>query len=292
IDPNLSAPKTFEAIVGVERELFPDFSLGVNFIYRYMNNYMWWPWPGVTSADWTVERTYDNAGTEDNYDGNLYTATFYELPFTRPAGNTLSNQPDYHQRFLGLEVTATKRLSDKWMLNASFSYNDHRQYYDSPASYQDPTEIAQFNGEIMAYETGGSGKVDIYTNTRWQGKLNGMVQLPYGFNVSGFVTVREGYVIPVKLETGFRGDASGRAYPMVRQFGDQRLPTFWLMDFRIEKVVPIGDYGTVSVMADIFNLFNNNTVLGRESNINISTGYQPLEIISPRVFRLGVRFRF
>ena len=292
IDPNLSAPKTFEAIIGLERELFPDFSLGVNFIYRYMNNYQWNPWPGVTSADWTVENTVTNAGYEDKYDGNSYTATFYELPFTRPAGNTLSNQPDYHQRFFGIEVTATKRLSDKWMLNASFTYNDHRQYYDSPASYQDPTEIAQYNGEIMAYETGGSGKVDIYTNTRWQGKLNGMVQLPYGFNVSGFVTVREGFVIPVRLQTGHRGDASGRAYPMVRQFGDQRLPTFWLMDFRVEKVVPIGDYGTVSVMADIFNLFNNNTVLGRQPNINTSKGYQPLEIINPRVFRLGVRFRF
>ena len=178
------------------------------------------------------------------------------------------------------------------MLKASFHYNDHRQYYDSPASYQDPTNIDQFNGEIMAYETGGSGKTDIWFNSRWQAKLNGLVQLPYGFNVSGFVTVRDGYIVPVRLETGYRSDATGRAYPMVKPFGDQRLPTFWMMDFRVEKVVPIGDYGTVSIMADIFNLFNNNTVLGREPNINIDTGYQPLEVINPRVFRLGVRFRF
>jgi len=292
IDPDLSAPRTYEAIIGLERELFPDFALGVNFIYRRMNNYQWNPMPGVTSADWTVERTWDNSGYEEKYDGNLHEATFWELPTQRPAGNILSNRPDYHQRFWGIEMTATKRLSNKWMLNASFNYNDHRRYYDSPASYQDPTNIEQFNGEIMAYEMRGSGKSSIWTNSRWQGKLNGLVQLPYGFNASGFVTFRDGFIVPVRLETGYRGDATGRAYPLIKPFGDERLPTFWVMDFRMEKVVPLGDYGTLSIMADIFNLFNNNTVLGREVDINTSTGYQPLEIINPRVFRLGVRFRF
>jgi len=292
IDPDLSAPKTLEAIVGLERELFPDFSLGANFIYRYMNNYTWTPYPGVTSADWTVARTWDNAGYEDRYDGNAYTATFYELPFQRPAGNIYTNRPDYHQRFWGVEVTAIKRLSNRWMMNASFNYNDHRRYYDSPSSYQDPTNVEQYNGEIMAYEMRGSGKTSIWTNARWQAKMTGMYQLPYGFNVSAFFTIREGFPVPVRLRTGYRGDGTGRAYPLVGQFGEHRLPTFWLADFRIEKVIPIADYGTISIMADIFNLFNNNTVLGREPNINRPNGYQPLEIVNPRAFRLGVRFRF
>jgi len=292
IDPDLSAPRTYEAIIGLEREILPDFSLSANFIYRHLDNYLWNPMPGVTSADWTVEITKDNAGFEDNYDGNYYEATYYELPFTRPVGTNLINKPDYYQRFMGIEVTATKRLSNKWMMNASFNYNDHRRYYDSPAAYQDPTNIDYWNGEIMAYEMLGSGKVHIWTNCRWQAKMNGMYQLPWGFNVSAFLTVREGYVIPVRLDEGFHGDGTAKAYPLVKAFGAQRLPTFWIMDFRVEKVLPVGDYGTVSIMADVFNLFNNNMILGREPNINIAAGYQPLECVNPRVFRLGIRFRF
>ncbi len=292
IDPDVSAPRVYEGIVGVEREIFPDFSVSVNFVYRYMNNYTWSPIPGVTSADWTIQNTWDNEDFEDLYDGNFYEAVYYELPFQRPGGNFMTNRPDYHQRYLGLEVTATKRLSNKWMMNGSFTYNDHRRYYDGPAGYQDPTNIEQYNGEAMAYESSGSGKTDIWTNCRWQAKVNGLVQLPLGFNVSGFLTVREGFVVPVRLRTGYRGDGTGRAYPLVKPMGDERLPMFWMVDFRVEKALPIADYGTVSIMADVFNLLNNNTVLGREPNINLSNGYQPREIINPRVFRLGVRFRF
>jgi hypothetical protein len=119
-----------------------------------------------------------------------------------------------------------------------------------------------------------------------------MYQLPWGFNVSGFLTVREGFVLPLRVRTGVRPDGTGRAYPLINQFGADRLPTFWMADVRLEKVVRIGDYGTVSIIADVFNLLNNNTTLGREVTLNLSTAYQPLEIINPRVFRLGVRFRF
>lgn len=292
IDSGLTAPRTYEAIFGLERELFPDFSLAANFIYRYMNNYIWYPINDVTSADWTVTRTMTNTGLEDRYDGTSYTATWYELASKRPAGVNLTNREDYHQKFMGIEVTATKRLSNRWMMNLAFNYNDHRQYFDSPAGYQNPTNVDAMNGEIMAYEMRGSGKVRIWTNTRWQIKWNGMYQLPYGFNVSAFLAVREGYVVPVRFNELSHRDGTSREYPLIKTFGSQRLPTFWIADFRVEKVLSIGDYGVVSIMADVFNLFNNNMVLGREPNINIRTGYQPLEVVNPRIFRLGVRFRF
>ncbi|WP_460484394.1 hypothetical protein, partial [Escherichia coli] len=41
--------------------------------------------------------------------------TYYELPFPRPAGEYLTNWPDYHQRYQAVEVTGRKRLSNRWM---------------------------------------------------------------------------------------------------------------------------------------------------------------------------------
>ncbi|MFQ6083574.1 MAG: carboxypeptidase regulatory-like domain-containing protein [Candidatus Aminicenantia bacterium] len=293
IDPDISAPITWEGLIGFEREVLPDFSLGANFIYRYYENFTWFPINDLTSDDYVlVPAGVNNAGLEDRYDGNYYEADYYQLTTMRPAGNFWTNRPDYNQKFWGVEITATKRLSNKWLMNASFNYNDHRQYLPTKASYQDPTNVEMLDGEIMAYEMRGSGKTDIWTNCRWQAKLNGMYQLPWGFNVSGYLQVREGYVVPVRLRTSPRSGGIGRAYPLIKPFGSERLPTFWMFDLRVEKVLRIGDYGSVSIMADVFNVFNNNTVLGREPNINMSRGYQPLEIINPRVFRLGIRFRF
>ena len=51
---------TDELIVGVERELIPDFAVGASYIYRYASNWIWrdnWaagvmvPYVGVSSRD-------------------------------------------------------------------------------------------------------------------------------------------------------------------------------------------------------------------------------------------------
>ena len=55
-------------------------------------------------------------------------------------GQTETNRPGYHQRYWGLEFSATKRLSNRWMARLGFSTNDWREYFDDPAlSIIDPT---------------------------------------------------------------------------------------------------------------------------------------------------------
>jgi hypothetical protein len=44
-------------------------------------------------------------------------------------------------------------------------------------------------------------------------------------------------------------------------------------------------------MLDLFNTLNMNTVTEQVNRVG-STYLQPTEIIAPRVFRLGVRYRF
>lgn len=299
IDGNLTAPKTMEFLLGLERELFPDFSVSATFIYRKMTNLSWNPIRDtdgegyLSSANYEVGGTVDNSGNEGLYDGNLYEGTYYTLPFFRPAGNIYMNRPDYRTIYWGVEVVATKRLSNRWMMNASFNWNDHKEYYDSAAAYQDPTNVDMFNGYQLGYQTGGSGKTDIWMNTQWQFKVNGLYQLPYGFNVSAFFTARQGFPQPIRLESPNRWQAGiGRVNILVKPFGEIRLPTFWIVDFRIEKVMPIGDYGSIGIIADVFNLLNNNITLGHETRLNKYYAWQPREIINPRVIRLGIRFRF
>jgi len=299
VDPNLSAGKTMEFLGGLEREIFTDFSLSATFIYRKLWNFTWLPIRGrtpdekyLTGDNWVIGGTLTNSSYKDFYDGNVYQATYYQLPFYRPAGIIYTNRPDYRQTYWGIEVVATKRLSNRWMMNASFNWNDHKQFFDSAKAYQDPGDIKMLNGYQVGYETSGSGKTAIWMNSKWQFKINGLYQLPWGFNVSAFLTARQGFPQPIRLRSGYRPDGTSRAYVQLTPFGERRLPTFWMLDFRIEKVVPIGDYGSIGIIADFFNLTNNNITLGHETILNLSTAWQPREIINPRVFRLGIRFRF
>ena len=73
--------------------------------------------------------------------------------------------------------------------------------------------------------------------------------------------------------------------------GDSRLDNLWVMDFRIEKSFEMA--GTrLSAIADVFNLFNTNAVLGRQNSQNISTANNIQDIISARVWRFGIRFNW
>jgi hypothetical protein len=90
----------------------------------------------------------------------------------------------------------------------------------------------------------------------------------------------------------------------LEEFGTSRLPTFWNLNLRLEKVLRVGDMGRIYIMVDMFNVFNNN-VMNRRRDYDYGTYYvsdqshspysrsgEPNEVLNPRVFRLGVRFQF
>ena len=137
--------------------------------------------------------------------------------------------------------------------------------------------------------TGGGPQSGL--NARWIVKLDGMVELPAGVNLSGKLNGHQGYVYPRSFWTPPRRGGIGRAYVYLNPFGEDRYDDFWIADSRLEKTFDIK--GTrLSGMADIFNLFNAATVLARESRENLSNGDRVLNILAPRVLRFGVRWVF
>ena len=73
-----------------------------------------------------------------------------------------------------------------------------------------------------------------------------------------------------------------------------RLPGVVSFDLRVGKTVAFRG-SELAFDLDVFNVLNHSTVLGRQYDITAtgSTGFnQPLEIMNPRLLRLGVRFRF
>ncbi|NIM44042.1 MAG: hypothetical protein GTO54_00125 [Nitrososphaeria archaeon] len=61
---------------------------------------------------------------------------------------------------------------------------------------------------------------------------------------------------------------------------------------RIEKVFRMGDWGALSFIADIFNVFNNNMSLGLERNSRSPNFQDSQEVLGPRVLRVGVKIKF
>jgi hypothetical protein len=91
------------------------------------------------------------------------------------------------------------------------------------------------------------------------------------------------------------GDPLGpKTVLLVNNVDDFRLPSVTTLDTRAEKKFTFAG-ATVALDFDVFNLLNAGTVLGRQYDVRLTgpTGFgNTLEIMNPRIARLGVRFTF
>ena len=76
------------------------------------------------------------------------------------------------------------------------------------------------------------------------------------------------------------------------KYGDHRLPNFFELNLRVEKVFNVMENATVTVSADAFNALNSNTSLSTIGQITSTQYGVTTRIVNPRVFRFGVRFNF
>jgi Carboxypeptidase regulatory-like domain len=294
------APRTHELLFGVEHELFKNFGLSANVTWRRFNGINWLHYRGVTAADFTVAGRY--TGTFP--DGRTYDVPFYHVnedAVPSDFGQLYETRPDYHQRYLGFEIAATKRMANNWMMRAGFSTNDHREYLDSAAATEDPTpyfttKLAFPNkdgGPVMVPST-GSGKSSIYmVLPRYQFILTGAYQVKYGITFGVNYLARQGYSSPFFALSDEAGDALSprKNVLLVDDVGDNRLPTVHSFDARVSKLISHRRMN-VNVDMDIFNVFNAATVLGRDFDVTSDAFNRVQEIMNPRIIRFGLRVGF
>lgn len=308
VDPNLKSPKTHEFVAGFDRELMPQLGVSASLTWRRFNDVIWsgqdlaqgitvYPLVGVTRADYHVEGV-----VEGNVPGlGGYRRDYYApIESSLPAGNggEYRNRPDYSQDYLGFEVQAIKRLSNRWMARVGFSTNRHTEHFDGDGGLQDPgqsTTWPNIDGGAFVTGTSGSGKSEIYLILpRYQVSASGMYQLPYGVNLAGSVVAREGYGMPFFEPVESADPVLPEKRVLLVDPRESRLPGVATLDLRAEKSFTFGGR-ELALSMDLFNVFNSATVLGRQYDVTASgrTGYnQPLEIMNPRLVRLGVRFQF
>ena len=128
VDPGLKPPSTAEFTVGLEQEIFKDFSLSLRYISKnekdLIDNVLYAPdldkdWYGRDSspAGWWVPFT-TTVPASDNYPDTPVTVYFRSnaapLSFER-----MKNVPELKRKYQGLEFVFNKRMSKNWQLYGS-----------------------------------------------------------------------------------------------------------------------------------------------------------------------------
>jgi hypothetical protein len=303
-----------ELILGLDRELGASFAAGVAFTYRKADNW--------STNDFAANQGYRLSGacadpmnpTRDScplmgvsdYTANApvtangYTAFSYSpnpaLVSAGRAGRLVTNRIGYTTSYKGLELTLNKRLSNKWMARAAFTYGDWTQDVSNNQAYNgNPTPWEEDNlvdGDQVALRSGGSGKGALYyTGQKWQFYGNALYQLPWGIDVSGTAWGRQGGLKPVFLNIAAGQDGTIRvaATPEVES---ERYGNVWNFDMRLAKTFRFGRQAYFTAAAEWFNVANSGQVLIRIRQANSAAYNRVDEVLNPSIFRLGATIGF
>ena len=321
VDPNLVAPRTHSVLVALDREVMPNFAVSTSFGYGHTSDLIWQTYPGLTSADFVQIGTIGqvvNATTGQVFNSNT---PYYGLApgVVLPPGSLLTNRQGYHQRYWSWDVSATKRLSQNWMVRGNFTLSNTQEFFDDPSvAIQDPTPLAvagagttgagyssqpeftnttwvmpNLNGGVVTSWPGAASgsTTDVFLNAKWSYSVMGMYQFKYGINASGTVYGRQGYPNPDYFLVN--RDLLGTGSPILvnPDLNAVRNPSVNIVDLRAEKSIKYRGIDTV-IGVDAFNVFNSNTLLQANRLITSSTYGQPRQIVAPRIFRFGLRIGF
>jgi hypothetical protein len=305
IDYDMDPTRTDEFVVGAEREIMSNFAVGAAYSYRYRTNFTWDQYEKTrgagdyyTSADY-VQLAAPVTGTLPN--GDAYSITNYRLRagLDAPIFYVTTNRPDYHQTYHGLELTATKRWANRWMMRGNLTLSDWTQHLGSNA-FVDPTHLvagdscSSCDGDVV----GSSGGVGGYISSRWAYSFNAVYEAPFKLMFGAAVIGREGYIQPFYRRVNNRDGVGSKNIMVVDEFGSNRLPNLFNLDLRVARDFALTSAMTVNLSIDLFNVTNERTVLWRDNRLysadgpDISENNWIEQLQSPRVWRVGARVRF
>jgi hypothetical protein len=297
IDSDFKAPTSMGFILGFDRELMPDLGLAVNYTQTRVTNHPMFPFIDVTTADW--EPIAPLAGSTP--DGVAFNVPLFQPNAAKVAANGggrfLTNFDDYATTFQGVELSLTKRMSNRWMARVAGAWNNPQEHYDMAVPVSEngsPTRSDTFpliDGGQWAPRSAGSGSGDVFINQRWNFNVNGAYQAMWGIELAGNLFGKQGTPYPYFRNASLGREGSVRIL-LTPELDTTRFETLWNLDLRASKNVRFGTRGSVQLIGDLFNVLNNATEITRERNAAATTFRVLGSNLSPRILRFGVRVGF
>ena len=280
-DPDFKNPRSFQTAATVEQKIGADLVLTVGYIHN---------------STWNLQTRIDR----NLFPPVLQPSGFPIFPTTRP-DPTISqleiNQSSAHSHYDGLTLSLRRRFAKRYnQFEANYTFANNRDNDSNERNFSRETTLNPFN--LQAEE--GPSKQDVRHNLN----VSGLVDLGYGFTLSGIIVTRTGFPYTALIEDGTdtnndMNDANERVVVggVVSQRFGFRQPNFFNLDIRLLKGFRFGERMRLDLSAEVYNVTRNtNKGFGSDSLANFCTGNSaladtanPLNISCPSGFFPNVR---
>lgn len=268
INPSLKPPQTEEWTVGIDQDVLPDFSVGVQIVSRtktnIIRNVLYDPdlnkdWYAADPAQgWWVPFSTVVPGT------SAYPATPLTVYFRSSAApalfERLTNVPELKRRYRAVELTFQKRMSRGWQLLGSLVLSSATGTGGLGAAADSGFTLAALNPNSFV-NLSDDARLDL--DRPIMAKLMGTARLPWNFTLSflfvhtsGAPWARSVTVVPPAVWVEANGVQSPYAQVYLERPGDRRTQAMENLDLRIEKELPLKGFGRLYLYADILNVLS------------------------------------
>jgi hypothetical protein len=210
----------------------------------------------------------------------------YELP------DTLITQPELavrnvsssHSDYLTWEIGASRRFSGRVGVAASFAHtwnHDHANGYFGQIVRGNALPVTP--NDFINTDAGGR-----HVFRTWTVKAHGTVMGPWGLHFTPLLRHQSGQPFGRTLLARLN---YGNIRVLAEPIGTRRQDHITIVDLGLQKDIPLPGGRRLGVFLEIFNLLNSNA----EQNLDWSSGptfLRPLNIVPPRIARVGVRARW
>lgn len=292
------SPYTDEITIGIEKELFEDWSAGLRYIQRWDKRNV----EDVNAKAINIDKLMSEGVIEwnsnywrpvqftDTYDGT--TKTIYEQ-ISFDLESYIVNPPGLDRNFKGVEFTLRKRFARGWQMDLSYVWSKSTGIIGT--SFNE-TSVRNTLFDNPNRHINASGNTD-YDRPHVL-KLSGLLKGPWGINISGAFQFTSGdpYARIIRA-----ADIPGGAYWYnssdsinATSKGSYRMPNYNTLDVRLEKEFKISENFIISIFADAFNVLNNDTItsIWNASSYSGRAFQRMLSLQSPRIIRFGTKIDF
>ena len=281
LDPDITSPYSHDATVYLERQVSASIGARVGFVYKTEDDLIAQYNPGRPISAYTVPYAFVDIGVDGvNGTADDRTLTLLGVPNTPdvnvrfPLTNVTQNTPRF-SRYKTMEASMAKRWSDRWSAQVGGSYTWAHDFQN-------------------AYPNNPNATFDVDT-TRWDFKLSGTYEAPYGIRLSPLIRHQAGANFARQISVGAGvATAAGAIFSgtiNVEDYQARRHDNITVIDLRADRGFNLGRSVRLRGFVDLFNLTNSNAAETR----TITTGaafLRPTAILPPRTARVGVRVSF
>jgi hypothetical protein len=277
LDPDLKQPYSHDATVYFERQLAPTIGARVGFVYKSEDDLIQSFNIGRPASVYTLPYSFSDVGPDGRSNtADDITRTLYAIPSSQasqfPVNNLVRNLAQ-GGRYKTIEASMSKRMSNRWSLSAGGSRTWLHEFF----------EINTPNNTPEA------------DTSRWDFKLSGTYEAPYGIRISPLLRHQAGanfartISVGAGVATAAGGIFSGTIDAEPRDA--RRHDNITVFDVKVERAFALGSGMRVRAFLDLFNLTNSNAVETR--TVTTGTSFlRPTAVLPPRAARIGARLSF